>query len=448
MTPGEKYALALLSGDSPVMTIAIDAVGPTEIPHCEAVRSSAFSASGRRVLMLLFKLAGAILVAGLVGFNAWWYWRESRPLEDLATISRWMTHDQSARAELALREHLRRSPHDGAVRVMLARALATRGDLLSCARQLQQVPYWHPQKPEALYREGQAFLQLDRVRDAERAWLELIKDDPLHPVSAGLLSDAYKGLLKIYAILDHWEDAYPIIWNAYDRSSGSEERLYWLTMRMRAELERVAPKESIVELRRYVAADPDDCESLHALARAEIALGERDLGERHFAECLKRRPDYVRAWRDGLTGLLEQGEFDRFLAMLRVPPPSADNDPETWFFRGVASEKAGDWRMAAAHFQKGIELNPFHNKCYYRLGMAQGRLGLSKEAAANRRKSTEINEARGQFPVAYAAFFDSYKSGATGASAPAASARRLAAFCDTLGWARAAQAWNRQADGL
>jgi tetratricopeptide (TPR) repeat protein len=429
------------------MTTVIEAVAPTEPPERGAARSPAFWASGRRVVMLLFKLIGAALFASLVAFNGWWFWRESRPLEKLATISRWIGQDQSARAEVALREHVRRSPYDGEVRVMLARALATRGDLLGCARQLHEVPYWCPQKPEALYREGQAYFQLDRAGDAERAWLELIKDDPLHPVSPALLADAYKGLLRIYAIEDHWEDAYPVIWTAYDRASGSEERLYWLTMRMRAELERVARKEAIGELRRYVAADPDDCDALHALARAETTLGQRDEAQRHFEECLKRRPDYVRAWRDSLADYLEQGELDRFLAVLRVPPPSADNDPETWFFRGVASEKAGDWRMAASHFQKAIDLNPFHNKSYYRLGMANGRLGLHEQAAASRKKSSEVNEARGQLPAVYATFFDSFKAKEPDPAVAAAAARRLAAICETLGWARPAQAWTREADG-
>ncbi len=429
------------------MTTVIDAAAPTELPHRGAVRSSGFRATGRRVLVLFFKLIGILLLAGLVVFNAWWYWRDTRPLEDLATLSRSIGSDRSGRAENALREYARRSPYDASVRVILARALAARGDYLGCARQLHEVPYWSPLKPESLYREGQAFFQLDRVRDAERAWLELIKDDPLHPVSPALLSDAYKGLLKTYAIEDRWEDGYPVIWSAYDRASGSEERLYWLTMRMRAELERVSRKEAIVELRRYVAADPQDCDALHALARAEIAIGQREEGERHFKQCLKLRPDYLRAWRDCLNNFLDQGELEPFLEMLRVPPPSADNDPETWFFRGVASEKAGDWRTAASHFQKALELNPFHNKCYYRLGVAQGRLGLPEEAASNRKRSSEINEARGQLPAVYAQFFDSFKAKEPDPAVAAAAARRLAAICETLGWARPAQAWNREANG-
>jgi tetratricopeptide (TPR) repeat protein len=253
--------------------------------------------------------------------------------------------------------------------------------------------------------------------------------------------------LKLYAIEDRWEDAYPVIWSAYDRASGTQERLYWLTMRTRAELERVSPKESIIELRRYVAADSSDCDALHALALAEIALGQRAEGQRRLEDCLKLRPDYLRAWRSSLAAFLEEGDLERFLATLRVPPPSADNDPETWFNRGVASEKAGDWRMATSHFQKAIDLNPFLNKYHYRLGTAQDRLGLRDAAIASRKKSTEIAEARGRFQGAYAAFFESVRSKEQPKITPAAAAGRLAAICETLGWARAAQAWNRQADG-
>ena len=68
-----------------------------------------------------------------------------------------------------LREHLRRAPHDGAARMMLARVLAASGDLAGCTRELHQVPAWWPQKAEALYREGQAYLLMNRARDAEAA---------------------------------------------------------------------------------------------------------------------------------------------------------------------------------------------------------------------------------------------------------------------------------------
>jgi tetratricopeptide (TPR) repeat protein len=389
---------------------------------------------------------GLIVMLGLVGFNAWWYWRDTRPLPNLAVIAQLIGRDQYAQAEPALREHLRRSPHDGEARMMLARVYAAGGRLLECADQLHEVPYWWPQKAEALYREGQSYLMIDRARDAERAWLTVMKVDPLHPVSPDIFHDTCQELLKLYAIQDRWDDAYPVIWTAYDLAPGPE-KFNWLIMRMRAELERVGPKESIVHLRRYIAAAPDDWESRRALAHAELVLGERDSAQHNFEACLKGRPEDVRAWRDYLAMLHDQGELEHFLEVLDTPPPSADTDPETWFFRGLASEKSGNWKNAAAHFSKAIELHPFLAKAHYRLAVAEERLGLRDQAVAHRKKSKDINEARGQFPAAYSAYFaslDSSGSNDTGA-APATAARRMEAICETLGWLRAASAWNRLA---
>jgi tetratricopeptide (TPR) repeat protein len=421
------------------MTTTIDTVAPA--PSHLAAGSPAPRARRRSALPLLTKLIVAIGVVSLVAFNIWWYWRDARPLSDLATVKRWMSKEQYALAEPALREHLRRSPHDGEIMIMIARSLAARGDLLGCARQLHDVPSWWPQKAESIFREAQSYFQADRAKDAEDAWLLLMKDDPLHPVPENIYHDACMGLLNLYAIEDRWEDAYPLIWIAYDHAAGSEERLNWLTMRMRAELERISHKESITTLRRYVAADALDLEALRALARAEQTVGEIADAERHFRDCLKRRPDYVRAWHGCLALLLEQGELERFLALLVVAPPSADAEAETWYFRGIASEKAGEWGAAASHFRKAIELNPFLQKCLYRLGMAEGRLGLHEQAVVHRRKSTEMNETRGRFPAAYSAYFAALEP-----EKAATAARRLAAICETLGWARAAQAWGRVAD--
>src|SRR4051794_4767158 len=55
---------------------------------------------------------------GLIVFNLWWYWRETRPVADLGEIGAWMGREDYARAEPALRERLRRAPHDSEARTM------------------------------------------------------------------------------------------------------------------------------------------------------------------------------------------------------------------------------------------------------------------------------------------------------------------------------------------
>jgi tetratricopeptide (TPR) repeat protein len=425
------------------MTQTLDIFSPAASrPERAATGAPTIRLGGRGLLALTWKLIATGLVVGLVGFNVWWYRRDARPLPTHSTIASWITRERFSEAEAALREHIRRSPHDGEARIMLARVCAARGDLLSCARQLHEVPYWWPQKVDSLYREGQAYLMADRAKDAENAWLELINEDPLHPVSPAIFEDACNSLLELYATQDRWEDAYPVIWIGYDHAA-TADKLLWLTMRMRAEVERISPKESMPRLQRYVQAAPDDWESLRALARAELGMGQIASAEYHYQRCLEGHPGDVRAWRDYLTMLLERGELERFGALLRNPPPSADGEAETWFFRGVAAEKEANWKVATARFGKALELNPFLGKCYYRLATAEERLGLRDQALAHRKKSKEINDARAQLSVAYSSYLASLSARKPGDPSPEAIARRIAAACATLGWARAAQAWKR-----
>ena len=198
-------------------------------------------------------------------------------------------------------------------------------------------------------------------------------------------------------------------------------------------------------LRRYTAAAAGDWEALRALARAELGLGQHAEAAQHFQACLRGRPDDVRAWRDYLTMLLDEGDLGAFLAALAKAPRSADTEPETWMFRGVAREKAGDWRSAAAFFRKAIELNPYVPKYYYRLAMAEERLGMREDAQAHRKRTKEMNEARARLPAAYTAYFAAIAPEKAAGPEFANACKQLALICETLGWARAAQAWDRLA---
>ena len=172
-------------------------------------------------------------------------------------------------------------------------------------------------------------------------------------------------------------------------------------------------------------------------------MGQHAESTQHFQACLKKWPNDVRAWRDYLAILLERGELDTFLALLKQPPLGADSEPETWMYRGVASEKAGDWQAAAQNFSKAIELNPAVPKYYYRLSVAELRLGLPQAATAHRQRTKEMNDARAHLPGAYSSFFVAKAKGEAGLEELDAVRKRLASLCETLGWIRLAQGWNR-----
>ena len=234
--------------------------------------------------------------------------------------------------------------------MLLARALAGRGDLAPCARELHEVPSWWPTKADALLREGQAYLMIDRAKDAEAAWLAVVEDDPLHPRPHDIFHDASLELLKLYSTEDRWEDAFVILWNAYDRASPADLPTL-LSMRLRSEMERVAPEETVPRLERYVAADPTDWEALRALARAEQSLDRPAEARRHFEACLKGQPENPRVWRDYLIALHEQGDMDAWAALLAKVPQAAQSEAEIWRFRGLLKEKAGDWTGAAEDYR-------------------------------------------------------------------------------------------------
>jgi tetratricopeptide (TPR) repeat protein len=324
--------------------------------------------------------------------------------------------------------------------MLFARALATRGDLLGCARQLHEVPVWSTQRAEASLREGQSYLKLDRARDAEAAWLTALTNDVAHRIAPDLFYDIAQELLKLYAVEDRWDDAYPVIWMAYDHASPSEHEIL-LAMRLRPELERVSPNESREALRRYVAAAADDWEAIRALARAERALGNTDEAKRLFQMCLTGNPEDVRAWHNQLDLVLDQGDQAGFLTLLAKAPRSAEDEPETWMLRGVARERAGDLPTAAAYFRKSIGLNPFVPRYHYRLATVEQRLGLHAQAARHRERSKQMNEARAQLPSAYADFFAA-REHLDGAAEMATACKHLASICATLGWFRAAQGWS------
>ena len=429
------------------MTTTSHVASPADRPAAPAARSFPAGASDRRRWSLAWKLAAVVVAISLAAFNAWWYWRDTRSVPDLASISALMRREHYEEAERALREHLRRSPRDGEVRMTLARVLAGRGDPLGCARTLHEVPSWYPDKPEALLREGQSYLLLDRAKDAEAAWREVIQEDPLHPVASAVFHDACQELLKLYAIEDRWEDAYPVMWTVYDHAD-PRDRPVVLAMRIRPELERVSQKDSIGLLRRYVAAAADDWEARRALARAELAMGQHAEAARDFEACLKGRPDDIRAWRDYLAMLMEEGDLDRFLTLLENPPHGADKDAEAWMYRGVAKEKKADWEAAAACFRKSIELNPYVPKCHYRLAMAEDRLGQRDDALAHRKRSREMYDARAQLQTVFANCFPRSEPERTTTAELAAARKQMAAICETLGWLRAAQAWSRLGDEL
>jgi thioredoxin-like negative regulator of GroEL len=393
-------------------------------------------------------LATGFLSTAVLALNAWWYWRDTRPLADLGVISAWIAQEQFTEAEPALRECLRRSPHDGEARIMLAKVLAAHGDLRGCARQLHEVPFWWPTKAEALFREGQAYLMANRAKDAETCWQAIVQEDPLHPPTSDILRDVSLQLLGLYAMENRPENAAVVLWNAYEHAN-PVDHLSLLSMRVRSELERLAPEATIIQLARFVAEDPSDWEALRALARAELALNRKEEAQRHFQACLEGAPDNPRVWRDYLSMLHDTGNQETFAALLTKVPPTAESESDIWRFRGLLKEEADDSRGAAQDYSTALMHNPYTMAAHYRLAMVEERLVHRESAAEHRKKADQLRNARGELQTAFENVLAAEEARQKQTSVDPdlqTSIRRLASVCETLGWARLAQAWNKLAE--
>jgi tetratricopeptide (TPR) repeat protein len=259
---------------------------------------------------------------------------------------------------------------------------------------------------------------------------------------------ASRQLLELYATESRWDDAAVIIWETYDRSAPGE-RLALLSMRVKSELERLSPRTTLGQLEHYVTADPTDWEALRALARAQLTLGQQGEAKRTFQACLEGQPDDSRVWRDYLSMLHDVGDQDTWATLLAKVPPSAGTEPEIWRFRGLLKEKTNNWAGAAQDYGTALQLNPYMMASHYRLAIVLNRLGDHGAALGHRKKADDLREARSELRTAFTAFISAQEAGEhqkeSNPTLPA-SMRRLASICETLGWARLAEAWNRLAD--
>jgi tetratricopeptide (TPR) repeat protein len=394
----------------------------------------------RGVAARVVRGGGWVLVLTLITLNVWWLWRDARPVADLKTAARWVTEGRFDDADWALREQLRRSPHDGEAMMLLARLLAQRGDGLGCARTLHGIPDWYPDKGKMLFLEGQAFKSLDRRADAEIAWKKLTVTDPLHPFPEEYVAKAVLELMELCAMEERWEEAHALLWKSYDRADPSE-RPRFLVMKMRTELERVLPAKAAVTLRRLVEAMPSDWEASFALSRAERSAGQEPEAARLLDQCLKQRPEDPRGWREWLSILHNKGENDGLAVALARVPAAVGNDPEVMKYRAGALERKQDWAAATGLYRRMVEAQPFNAEYLYRLAAAEQRIGERDKAQEHRSRSRNIRAARTDLGQAFQNYLDVSRAAESDPKALATAVSKISTLCEALGWSRDAKAW-------
>ncbi len=385
---------------------------------------------------MLGRIAFWLAVAGLVLFNVWWYVRDTRPLPPLRSVAVWIDQQRYNEAEAALREHLRRFPHDHEARTLLARSLGARNQLLACAAQLHRVPEWSPNKRQCLYLEGVCYRQSNRARDAEATWRACIASDALRPRFDAYFKMAVEQIVDLDALEERWDDARNVIWMMYDAASPAD-RPDILILMLRTWIDRIDPNIAVERLRRIVAADPTDLPARRALAHAYELRGDSNEAAELVQSDLKSWPDDPGVWRDRLWMLNLHDDLQSLTAALAEIPPSIGRDGEIHAYRGLACEKKRDWPCAAEAYRRANELKPFNSELMYRMGMCEMRDGRREAALRHLKQSRELKRAQEKLSDTVLDYRDSLLSTADPADPTRVKASRaLAAICRTLGMDR------------
>jgi tetratricopeptide (TPR) repeat protein len=382
-----------------------------------------------------------VLVLAVLGWNLWWVGRDFWPEPDLRVLSARIAQGQYDEAGVGLLERLRSSPNDGEARMLLARSLAARGRLRDCAEQLHLVPFWWPRKREALFLEGKSFSDVGRAREAESAWLACAADDPLHPAPAQYHKGATEGLLELYAAEDRWDDTKRLLWATYDLVDSAEKENVMI-MRMRIEVQRISAASRVDRLRKFVAADAADWQAARALARVEQELGHDAEATRIMQLCLRAQPDDPATWADWLQILRDRHDDTGFTAAVARLPKSADGNGQIWAYRGLAREWSRDWAGAASAYRRAVQLKAFDEDAFYRLALAENRVGRKQQADQALERSKVLRTARSTLAKAFQTFLDAGDSKEPG-NDRASAIQSLAQICEALGWPREAQAFRQ-----
>jgi hypothetical protein len=390
----------------------------------------------------LWKWVRWTTLLGLIGLNACWSWRDSRLLPDLKTIELLISQQRDADAEQALRMRLAYSQHDGDAHALLAKIYGQRRDMLACARELGQIPFWWPSKGKFLLMEATAYKQIDRMRDAESAWQAVVKHDPMHPIDRKYVTAAMMDLLELFAVESRWADAARLIWSEYDRIDDPHDREALLVMRMRTELERIMPAVAAAKLRKYIAADPEDWAARRALAKVEAMLNNGDEARRLLVPCLEHQPEDPRGWADELTVLSDLGDLEALRQTMAHVPAAIAGDPSFLRFRALLAERDRNWLEAARLYERLTQLRPWERENLYHLALVETRLGRAAQAQEHRQRSESMRAARVELNDAFQKVLDIRRLDAPSSEVKAA-IDRLARVCRALHWTRDADAWER-----
>lgn len=300
-----------------------------------------------------------------------WYWPPVPSNRLLQQAIAALDAQNNRQARQLLDQILGREPKNSLALLYRGQAARNLGDDAAAARYWESIPDNHPREAAtAKFSLGQQALAAYRARDAERLFRRATELQPQY------LAPRVR-LIALYNLQLRDAELRRELAAVRTERPWSLDELAYSTGYLGVAL----PWESqVTELRKFMAADPDDVNSILALAQCRLATEHVDEVIELLERSLARRPSDP-SLRGMLADVLLQRKNPSRAQQILGAATQSDS-PSVYLARayGAVYGAADDWNEAAAWFEQAVLLDPDHQPTLFRLGQAQERAGRHEEA--------------------------------------------------------------------
>lgn len=338
----------------------------------------------------LKRLGAAVAIVALVIFGRP-ILRALLPAPRLAPALKLVNEGRYPEAEAKLADYLDYDPSNAQARLFLARVMLDR-DQPKPAEALETLEAIRPetatQAAEAQVLRGKALEALARPGQAEAAWNEALRIDPL-------VGEAGWLLLQLYYAQGREAESRALALRLSKNEPDPGDRVRLLLEPARFPAEPLAPSDAIVRFAKVAKDDPDNLRAVLAYYRAqakegtgldESLIGLRKLVER-FPEDLACRDAY-------LFAIAKSGDLDAQQEALAGLPPSLASSPVIAGHRGGLAHKRKDYAAAISELEKAVAASPSDPELLHLLGDAYRYSGRVAEAEATEAREAVVEQGR------------------------------------------------------
>lgn len=379
----------------------------------------------------IFLLIGFVAMPAIMAFWLWYQHKASSQLllathipplvtsgAPVNSTAQAMSNPQATQLTIA-QAAVAHAPKDINKRWQLADAYQKVGQLDKAAIQLQEITRLAPQKPEAREALGKTYLALQRFKEAEITYIDLIQQQPKSASAWIGLSGALYHQGSYYEASEaarrantlHPNDSARYVLALCLMQCGLQvpnldTGLYFAQLQeARDELERLAKiwpqngdiyyrlgrtylgmsdgTKAVKNLMRARELMPSKVDVLFQLVKAYIKLGDNNNALKTVEEALKQFPQEADLWNLRGQLYLSHDDPDALQKALESCQQAVRLNPDKAIFRdrlGVAYQRSGKLAESCQEFETEIKLNPHNIFPYQQLAMLYRRRGDNAQA--------------------------------------------------------------------